>query len=896
MLGDFLSLFWNPLVKMLEDVKWIKKNKKDKFCRWNYNPIDVVLEVNKTQTYWLFFTPNGNYWDLSKIWFKAECQAAKPWHQPLWNCLFADIDLNNKKNPTNLPSKIELWKEIVDTINNYKIPPSFVVETPWWFHLYWMIHPEDRQIVQATLGSDIVKILKHITNLFLWWDDSALAVNKVMRMPFSNHRKTKEPLPVVLNKYNKETWELTPMTSKEDLDDIFYLRVNHLNTYLEYVKDEKKINSIWTTQKQFYSAEAYNTANSIPFPKLLEKLSKFPKLYKGKKYIFWIVDTSLTVSINWITELTWWYKRRRDQNYINCFSDSNHPIDERPRWDVMSFLYHYFSKDSAKVKSFLKNEFLIDVDDVPLEAETEEVVITKHDYSIIFTSRRVMLKNIVQWKNAQYERLVDLFKQPLTILGKWKTRMTYNLAETEDLNDVFLCESWWEKFFLRRHVSKKDFNTKNNVLFFYWEDNDLWMFYEALVYSENIQSLDILSQSGIYDDCVYVWGNIVYWETDKFLLPAFEFDMAFKSKEQVTIKDFIDWLCEIVDDYIAVPAVLQSIVLWWMNARGEKTVYPGMLLTWWTWSWKTVLSFMLKSMLWYNNTARTYSLGSLSPQPLKQYATDNSILFLEEITSNIQERCEEILRNVLNHNKGWRWTNTGTNVFYDFRSPIFALGERTFKDESINNRFLTLVMSSTQHKWDDEKIQAMQTVTCTDDIYSKYFDVKEELNDKYEEYADRLKKDWVHPRVADVWAYSYAINDLFQIWYTYDELYLFMQKNLKNIWYDLTSPIKIWKEHQLKSIIVNGIMNHRILWTHELHDDHETYTIMFMEDFYQKHRAVLNFMITQFNEDKQRMLMIGNDLVVSVSTQNADKVDFVLDNIFNFILKVWKNVFTNVYN
>jgi hypothetical protein len=61
---------------------------------------------------------------------------------------------------------------------------------------------------------------------------------------------------------------------------------------------------------------------------------------------------------------------------------------------------------------------------------------------------------------------------------------------------------------------------------------------------------------------------------------------------------------------------------------------------------------------------------------------------------------------------------------------------------------------------------------------------------------------------------------------------------------------------------------------------------MFMEDFYQKHRAVLNFMITQFNEDKQRMLMIGNDLVVSVSTQNADKVDFVLDNIFNFILKV----------
>lgn len=305
---------------------------------------------------------------------------------------------------------------------------------------------------------------------------------------------------------------------------------------------------------------------------------------------------------------------------------------------------------------------------------------------------------------------------------------------------------------------------------------------------------------------------------------------------------------------------------------------------------------MLKSMLWYNNTARTYSLGSLSPQPLKQYATDNSLLFLEEITSNIQERCEEILRNVLNHNKWWRGTNTGTNVFYDFRSPIFALWERTFKDESINNRFLTLVMSATQHKGDDEKIQAMQTVTCTNDIYTKYQEYKTELNDKYEEYCDRLKKDWVHPRVADVWAYSYAINDLFQIGYTYDELYEFMQKNLKNIWYDLSSTVKIWKEHQLKSIIVNGIMNRRVIWTYESHSDHDTYTIMFMEDFYQKNRAVLNFMVTEFNDHKKRMSMVGNDLIITVATINADNVDIVLWYILEFILKVWKHVFTNVYS
>ena len=59
-----------------------------------------------------------------------------------------------------------------------------------------------------------------------------------------------------------------------------------------------------------------------------------------------------------------------------------------------------------------------------------------------------------------------------------------------------------------------------------------------------------------------------------------------------------------------------------------------------------------------------------------------------------------------------------------------------------------------------------------------------------------------------------------------------------------------------------------------------------MEDFYQKNRAVLNFMITQFNHDEDRMIIVGNDLIIKVKTVGADKVDFVLDNILTFISKV----------
>ena len=73
---------------------------------------------------------------------------------------------------------------------------------------------------------------------------------------------------------------------KEDFDNLRYLRIEHLNAYMEYVKAHRVVEKIAKTQQQFFSTEAYCTANTIPFPVLLDKLSKFPKLYKGKKYTF----------------------------------------------------------------------------------------------------------------------------------------------------------------------------------------------------------------------------------------------------------------------------------------------------------------------------------------------------------------------------------------------------------------------------------------------------------------------------------------------------------------------------------------------------------------------------------------------------------------------------------
>ena len=50
------------------------------------------------------------------------------------------------------------------------------------------------------------------------------------------------------------------------------------------------------------------------------------------------------------------------------------------------------------------------------------------------------------------------------------------------------------------------------------------------------------------------------------------------------------------------------------------------------------------------------ALPSVSPQPLKQLASDNAILFLEELTAKVSAYTEELLRNIVNRDKAARGT------------------------------------------------------------------------------------------------------------------------------------------------------------------------------------------------------------------------------------------------
>jgi hypothetical protein len=80
---------------------------------------------------------------------------------------------------------------------------------------------------------------------------------------------------------------------------------------------------------------------------------------------------------------------------------------------------------------------------------------------------------------------------------------------------------------------------------------------------------------------------------------------------------------------------------------------------------------------------------------LKQAASDYSVLFLEELTQKVSPYTEELVRNVVNRDIAARGS-LDKNIEFNLRAPVFCVGERSFKDESLNNRFVICVTSRKQ--------------------------------------------------------------------------------------------------------------------------------------------------------------------------------------------------------
>ena len=854
----FLSHFSDPVIKMLP-IEWHNKIKNIHILR----TLEETLAVNNEYPSWVYFTPNWRFWSANTVWDKVTFSSSTSKDETV-SALVIDWDLKDFAGQT-----MEwLLTQIKESCKNIPYKRSFLVKSWWWYHWYWILDPKIREEVRIKYWAKVLKIASELSRQ-LWWDQNARvssSISAIIRLPFSYNWKTWHK---VLVEVIEDTWEFLDMKAIDN--SMAYIA--RIEKFTKWIQDK----TIWDVKLTTDQIEA----SKIDMPVILNRLEKYPREIDWVKQIFKIVwDNVIIEQSDWTTIKRNSYKYNRWANYINCFYDWD--MDKAPVWNGYWFLYHYFCWDRQKVNDFLQEEFWIKSFTAPKAWWLWELTEVFEDYwfKVMFYEWGVVLlkeKTTAKWDS--YETTSVIFRNNIKILGKGYTTAS-NIWEKE-ASRAYVFEVDWEEMIVVPRPAKRDHNKMYvSKLFFYGEDNDLWLFFSALDRSNKIPEIPIYENSWYYDDKVILWWNLMIWELNESrILPRQEFKVV-DDLIEITAKDFLNKYLEIYKPEIAIPTFLQAIALGWMNLREWFNTYPALLITGRTGSGKSAMAGMLKSMLGYAENSRTMSLPGITPQPLKQAASDFSVLFLEELTQKVGESTEELIRNIVNRDMAARGMSD-SNVEFSLRSPIFIVWERAFKDESLNNRFLIAASwRNYRQEWSKDKIIQLRKCTAYKDIYSTFLKHQDEVSEMAKGYANKLAEKGLDSRNADTYSFIFVVNDIFKFWYEFDYLFWFVNKSLLKAWLNSKVEDPCWES--LSDMILKWILSRQASLTLRDWEDmdwvkHVIYEILYLdESIYQKNRVLINSAITEINEELWENIWIVKD----------NKIQFVINVLRNW----WKLV------
>lgn len=827
----FLSHFTDPVLKMLP-VDGISKIKDIHVLR----SLEETLALNNEYPSWVYFTPNWRFWSANKIWDKVTFSKEASSDETV-SALVVDRDVKDFDGMT-MDKLFWFIKKQTDTM---RVQPTYIVKSWGWYHWYRILKPEIREEVRIKYGAKVLKIASELSKQ-LGWDKNAKVstnISAIIRLPYSYNWKTWKK---VLVEIVQETWVLVDMHTIDKSMEY----IERTEKFIKWIPT-KVVDEVRLTTEQV-------EASKIEMPVILQRLEAYPREIDWHKQILKIVwDHVVIEQDDWKVIRRNSYRYNRSGNYINCFYEWD--MDKAPVWNWYWFLYHYFCWDRQKVNDFLQKEFWIKSFTTQKAWWLWELTEMYEDYwyRIMFYEWGVVLskeKTTPKWDS--YETTSVIFRNNIKVLGKWYT--TASVIWEKDASRAYVFEVDWEEMIVVPRPAKRDHNKMYvSKLFFYWEDNDLWLFFEALNRSDKIPEIPIYENSWYYDNKVILWWNLMIWELwSSRILARQEFRVIEDAKE-ITAKEFLKLYLEIYKEEVAIPTFLQAIALGWMNLREWFNTYPALLISGRTGSGKSAMANMLKSMLGYAETSRTMSLPGITPQPLKQAASDFSVLFLEELTQKVWESTEELVRNIVNRDTAARWYSE-QNVEFSLRSPILIVWERAFKDESLNNRFL--IVASGRKQWQSEskdKINLLRNCTAYKDIYGTFLKHSDEVSEMAKGYANKLAQKWLDSRNADTYSFIFVVNDIFEFWFSFDYLFWFVNKWLLKTWLKWEAEESC--REALSNTIVRWILSRQASlsmkdWEDMDWEKYVLYEFMYLEEsMYQKNRVLLNTAITEINEE-----------------------------------------------
>ena len=801
---EFFAHFKNYFWKLFPDKEL--NNSKDLWGKQN-KTLEEVIALNEQIPSWLYFTPNGN--------FKENNPIGKETNFNITNidtnkcCIYTYVlDFNlTKFKWFDLEWLLKHLKDVIE--EKLSIKWRYIVKTRHSYQFYFVLDSEDKYEIYDTYKLDQLKIVKFLAEN-LWADTTS----KVVLNPWA--------LFAMPGSYYWKTWEKFEIQIVESQDEyVTFEQVENLMIYIDQVEKFKREYK-WTIRGT--TSEKIRNFNKTDIEEVISVLHD---------HDFEIPDGYI-IEDNYVIRKMW----------VNVF---NEPIGNPYQliWCVTKW-------NKEEIENILKDIF--GVLNKKVKDKTEEdvnFIIEWWWYEIDFMDDYVQLKErkeSAKWNILETKTI--LFRNHMKVLGKGVSTCSMLGTDTEK-SSVFVMEIDWVERIVGNITDKRTFNRKYPDVFFYGNDNQLWLFFHSLSNCSYVQEINIYERSWYYDNVCILWDKCVVWDIWEWkIIPETKFDLA-QWFEEITVMEYFNMFRQCYKDVFSVPLFLSVLSLAGMNYRENLEIAPAVLLSWITGSGKSTIASILKRMLWYWTSSRELALPGISAQPLKESASDNSILFLEELTNRVSAWTEELLRNVVNRDR-WARGTLDWNIWRSFRSPLWVNWERTFKEESLNNRFCSFIMSQDYWiEWSWEYINKIKKYTAYTDVYTTYINNRWVLNDLVIKYKQKLLDLWYNARTCDVRCYIYVVNDIFGFWIDFDTLRWYMDIHLQSTgqYEKKNISIALQLERFLKVNIINGKIN---ITVQEVVEEWHTlyyFDMLFIdEDIYQKSRWMLNSAISELNK------------------------------------------------
>lgn len=817
----------NPEVCLLEDIKESFKIKKPVKYLLNHS-LTTMLAINNSDEspYSVNYTPNWNYGRLNAEWGTVTHKQSDA--EDAIYCFY--IDLDKKFSPTYKTKSMEEYKKyILSTIQEMQWKPQYLIQTGWGFHLYMYVNPNEVYQIWERFKSEFKEIQEYFASAFEWWDDSVHWMQKLMRLPFTNHWKTWTKIPLkayeiiytdILSPDSIEYGhaELKEITSPDQIT----LEWKYTLTlqWLELFVDNQKKPKMTKKYKEFIESPITQQVNALSFQDIFKRIWEYPRMYQDKQYKFVLDGANINLIIDWAKKLTDWYKLWIDKNIVKNFSWM-HSKEERPCGKVRDFLRWYFS-DMVEMGNFLEKEYNINISwwEYYMKLPADRWEITFMNNCVIYNYWEKTSKGwIIQQK---------LFDVPVIIKGIVRTNFEMKW-ESEDENVYYLLtvkqNNWTEKHLrITYQADRKRFNNAYwwKGLRFSWWENDLNEFYNAIdkaAASWVVREFEYIYLNWYYKQFYVIWDDMYDWYWNPIDIDETNIVLEtqkiprFRPEKKCTMWEFWDMLRKLFNDRESILSYLcfvsellwtkfrQPILAW----KKQQIIIPWLFLSWPSKTWKSTLITILKNGFTLDWDARRLSALGTSDQPLKQWATDDFILHLEEYTwaSKNHDRSN-LLREILNKGESQRWLQDGSNVVYKYKSNLVLDWEQAPGAESVTNRLVFIPMELEWRIGNEDLLENITQYSYFNDFMSTLYNLElDTVHSAFLAAQKRLIKLGIRDRYSMIYAYLLCVNEWFNIFFE-DEVVKAIKDNM-----NIRSVVD-WNKSVLSSLLSEIITTRRI--------------------------------------------------------------------------------------